>query len=167
LLSGIALAGANRTEAAADDDGILTAAEIAVLDLNAVELAVLSACETALGAETAGEGMLGLQRAFQVGGVQSTIAGLWQVDDHATQVLMERFYRNCSDPTVDKLDALREAQIWMLRHPKDVWMTSTGCTRGDRRLTPPGASVDGRLAPRYWAAFWLSGNISPLSHPVP
>lgn len=62
LLSGLALAGANRpTE---EDDGILTAEEISSLDLGGCELAVLSACETGLGRTAGGEGLLGLQHTF-------------------------------------------------------------------------------------------------------
>ena len=68
LLSGIVLAGANQPVNADSDDGILTALEVSTLDLGKVELATLSACETGLGEVTGGEGVLGLQRAFQVAG---------------------------------------------------------------------------------------------------
>ncbi len=69
LLSGLALAGANTVAPPSDrDDGILSALEVEGLDLSGVELAVLSACETALGDEAGGEGLLGLQRAFQAAG---------------------------------------------------------------------------------------------------
>src|SRR4029079_7751533 len=94
LLSGIVLAGANRPPEAGKDDGILTALEVAELDLRGTELVVLSACETGLGRVVGGEGLLGLQRAFQVAGARSVIASLWAVDDQATRNLMERFYQN-------------------------------------------------------------------------
>ena len=68
LLSGLVLAGANRPAEVGKDDGILTALEVESLDLGGVELAVLSACETGLGEKAGGEGLLGLQRAFQVAG---------------------------------------------------------------------------------------------------
>src|SRR5262249_13103084 len=71
LLSGLALAGANREPQPGEDDGILTALEVAELDLRRVQLAVLSACETGLGETAGGEGLLGLQRAFQVGGART------------------------------------------------------------------------------------------------
>ena len=78
LLSGIALARHNvRPTPVGQDDGILTSLEVAELDLSHVELAVLSACETGLGEVAGGEGLLGLQRAFQVSRANSVIASLW------------------------------------------------------------------------------------------
>ena len=68
LSAGIALAGANRTVQRGQDDGLLTAYEAQQLDLRGTELVVLSACETTLGKPLDGEGLLGLQRAFQVAG---------------------------------------------------------------------------------------------------
>ena len=65
LLSGLVLAGANRPIGENQEDGILTALEVAEMDLEGVELATLSACETGLGATGGGEGLLGLQLAFQ------------------------------------------------------------------------------------------------------
>src|SRR5262249_27793440 len=85
LLSGSFLAGANRPAAEGQDDGILTALEVAELDLSGVELAVLSACETGLGQVADSEGLPGLQRAFQVAGARSVVASLWQVQDDAAR----------------------------------------------------------------------------------
>ena len=92
LLSGRVFAGANRSNSI--DHGLLTALEIAELDLRGVRLAVLSACETGLGQVASGEGVLGLQRAFQVAGAKSVVSSLWKVDDEATRKLMSRFYDN-------------------------------------------------------------------------
>ena len=78
LLSGLALAGANRAPAAELDDGMLTAIEVSGLDLRGADVVVLSACETGLGAEAAGEGLLGLQRAFHLGGARTVVASLWR-----------------------------------------------------------------------------------------
>lgn len=93
LLSGLVMAGATRGEMAGDD-GILTAIEVAELDLRSVDVTVLSACETGLGEANTGEGVLGLQRALQIAGSRTVVASLWKVDDRATQKLMEEFYRN-------------------------------------------------------------------------
>ena len=73
LLSGLALAGANRRASTStdEDDGILTAEEVASLDLEGVEWAVLSACDTGIGEVKAGEGVFGLRRAFQVAGAST------------------------------------------------------------------------------------------------
>ena len=65
LLSGVAFAGANRTHESGFNQGILTALQVAALELSGVELVTLSACETGLGRSFGGEGLLGLQRAFQ------------------------------------------------------------------------------------------------------
>src|SRR5439155_3692898 len=99
-------AGANR----APDRGILTAEEVAGLDLRGTELVVLSACDTGLGKEAGGEGVLGLQRAFQGAGARALAASLWKVDDAATSVLMEEFYANLWRKKLPRLEALRQAQ---------------------------------------------------------
>jgi len=94
ILSGLAVAAANNRDQAgpAEEDGILTAAEIGVLDLRGTEWAVLSACDTGVGTIQAGEGMLGLRRAFQVAGAQAVITSLWPVEDEATREWMEQLY---------------------------------------------------------------------------
>jgi CHAT domain-containing protein len=158
LLSGLVLAGANRPVNPEEDDGILTALEVAELDLSGVELATLSACETGLGEAAGGEGLLGLQRAFQVAGARSVVAGLWKVPDRATQVLMARFYDNLWQKNMGKIEALREAQRWMLREASKSPEMLRGLTRGldfaeDQRPQP-----DRPLAPFFWAAFILSGD---------
>jgi CHAT domain-containing protein/tetratricopeptide (TPR) repeat protein len=152
LLSGLVLAGANRPADAEKDDGILTALEVEALDLSGVELAVLSACETGLGEEAGGEGLLGLQRAFQLAGAHSVVASLWQVDDRATRELMVRFYENLWKRKMSKVEALRQAQLWMLKE---------GIGRGMVDIRVPEDRLpkeDGRLAPYFWAAFSLSGD---------
>ena len=92
--SGLLLAGANKSiklKHISGDDGILTAKEIARLDLGGVELVTLSACETALG-DLSGEGVFGLQRGFKKAGAKAMIMSLWRVDDTATRILMTTFY---------------------------------------------------------------------------
>ena len=95
LLSGVAFAGANRrSEAAATrDDGILTAEEIAGLDLSSLEWAVLSACDTGTGKLDVSEGVLGLRRAFQAAGARTLITSLWSAEDRAAREWMRELYR--------------------------------------------------------------------------
>ena len=98
LRSGLFMAGANNvfygeTLPAGVDDGILTAHEIANVDLSGADLVVLSACETALG-EITGDGVFGLQRGFKKAGANSILMSLWKVDDAATCFLMTEFYRH-------------------------------------------------------------------------
>jgi CHAT domain-containing protein/Tfp pilus assembly protein PilF len=168
VLSGLVCAGANRvvTDPEKDDGGILTAEAIAGLNLDNLELAVLSACETGLGASAGGEGVFGLQRAFHLAGARSVVASLWKIDDDATQALMQEFYRNLWERRLPRLEALRRAQLAMLLH----YDAKAG------RLRAPGAAVPvdpaelaaareklrtaGRppLPPLYWAGFILSGD---------
>jgi CHAT domain-containing protein len=159
LLSGLVLAGANRPADAQKDDGILTALEVEALDLGGVELATLSACETGLGESAGGEGLLGLQRAFQFAGARSSVAGLWQVHDAATRRLMTAFYDNMWREKLPKMEALRQAQLWMLTKG-DAWMLKEGLSRGVIDVKVPKERLtkeDGRLPPYYWAGFTLAG----------
>ena len=146
LLSGLAFSGANGTPEPDQDDGILTSQEIAFLPLEGVQLVTLSACETGLGESAGGEGLLGIQRAFQVSGAQTTVASFWQVNDLATRVIMERFYRNLWVNKMGKLDALRDAQLYILNNPDVV------------RGANPTTDDNPRTSPEFWGAFSLSGD---------
>ncbi len=157
LLSGLVLAGANQNSELDKDDGILTALEVAPLDMSNVELAVLSACETGLGEVAGGEGLLSLQRAFQTAGARTVVASLWRVNDTATQMLMTRFYENLwnKERPTSKLESLRQAQIWMLREvPKDPKLM--GKLRGVEFVDKDRPPKDEPLFPKYWAGFVLS-----------
>lgn len=176
LLAGIALAGANQTPPSGGDTGVLTAEEAQQLDLEGTDLVVLSACETALGAPLKGEGMMGLQRAFQVAGASALVSSLWQVDDAATSVLMEEFYANLWQRKLPKLEALRQAQRAVRREPERVlrrgrqmremllqrgWSEDVLASRGLGKKAAKVGDEDqpARRSPAaWWAGFVLSGD---------
>jgi CHAT domain-containing protein len=162
VLSGLALAGAGSRETQTrdgGDDGILTALEVSGLDLSTAELVVLSACETGLGGSAGGEGLLGLQRAFQIAGARSVLASLWKVDDEATRQLMERFYAKLWQKRLPPLEALRQAQLDILRQTPEPTQP-----RGPGLVKPvPENTAAGRTHPRLWAAWILSGDPGDLS----
>lgn len=116
IRSGLILAGANKAwrneNRAQGEDGILTAYEIAQMDLSNTELVVLSACDTGLGDIDDNEGVLGLQRAFKIAGVQNIIMSLWSVKDQQTQEFMIDFYRIWLNPDDKKTipQAFQQAQ---------------------------------------------------------
>lgn len=89
-LCGLALAGANDVSAAAD--GVVTADELALLDLRRCELVVLSACDTNVGASTAGQGVASFQKALHAAGAKAVVTSLWKVSDEAARELMLAFY---------------------------------------------------------------------------
>jgi CHAT domain-containing protein len=153
VLSGLVLAGANSATTA--QRGIVTAETIGALDLRQMNLAVLSACETGLGDVAGGEGVLGLQRAFQLAGCRTVVAAQWKVSDAATAALMGEFYRQLWQQHQPPLLALRAAQQW-LRHQA---LRDPGLLRGmvrhadDVRRT----TTSQQLPAYYWAAFTLAG----------
>ena len=139
--SGLVMAGANHileNEKLPDnvEDGILTAKEIADVDLRGLDLVVLSACQTGLGDIAQGEGVFGLQRGFKKAGANSILMSLWEVDDKATQILMTQFYRNLLSGQ-SKRQSLLSAQKYL------------------RKVD--GGSYD---EPKYWAAFILLDGIN-------
>lgn len=137
LLSGLVFAGANRRDGAtsAEEDGILTAEEIAAVDLGGVEWAVLSACDTGMGEIKAGEGIFGLRRAFQVAGAGTLIISLWGVEDRATADWMRELYAG-RIAGLSTADAVRRASLAILSRRRDAGLGTH---------------------PFYWGAFVASG----------
>jgi CHAT domain-containing protein/Tfp pilus assembly protein PilF len=112
-------------------DGFLRLHQIYNLKLNA-DLVVLSACQTALGKEVRGEGLIGLTRGFMYAGSPRVVSSLWRVDDRATAELMKRFYSGMLKDGLRPAAALRASQVSMLKEKR--WSS-----------------------PHYWAAFTLQG----------
>ncbi|ESA39137.1 tr [Leptolyngbya sp. Heron Island J] len=135
LRSGLALSGFNRRRSGRDD-GVLTALEVAGLDLGGTQLVVLSACETGLGDIHNGEGVYGLRRALVIAGSQSQVISLWKVSDSATKAMMVDYYQRLLTGA-GRQEALRQAKITLLRNTD-------------------------YQHPYYWASFILSGDWSPL-----
>jgi CHAT domain-containing protein/tetratricopeptide (TPR) repeat protein len=134
-LSGIVLSLVNGE--GVEQNGFLRAIDIFNLKLPA-ELVVLSGCQTGLGKQIRGEGIVGLTRAFMYAGAARMLVSLWDVNDKATAELMERFYNNMlGKPRLQPAAALRAAQLSMWRE------------KG--------------LSPYYWAAFVLNGELRALS----
>jgi CHAT domain-containing protein len=128
-LSGVVLSLVD--EKGADTDGFLRLHDIFNLNLPA-ELVVLSACETGLGKDVQGEGLVGLTRGFMYAGAKRVAVSLWSVNDVATSELMKRFYQQMLEKGVNPVAALRAAQLEMMK--TQAWK-----------------------APYYWAAFVVQG----------
>jgi len=142
LLSGIVLAGANRptrVESEAES-GILTAYEVAGLDLQSADLVVLSACDTGTGLALRGQEVLGLRWGFRAAGAQALVTSLWRSNDAATSRMMRSFYAALVSEDL-KADALRGAEA--LRRAKLAQLES------ETRL--------GIRRPLIWANFIFSG----------
>ena len=117
------------------DGALIHEYEIQSMPIRA-EMVVLSACETGIGKELAGEGTLSLARAFRVAGVSNIVSSLWKVDDLATKEIMVKFYEHLAEG-MGKADALAEAKRWY------------------RRTYP-------NEPPSKWAAFILIGDNEPV-----
>lgn len=102
----------------AHDDGLLEMREIVNLDLHA-DLAVLSACDTARGQISRGEGVVGLSWAFLAAGCPTTVVSQWKVDSAATEQLMIAFHRDLIESNFrSAADALRRAKLALMKDPR-------------------------------------------------
>jgi len=117
--SGVALTAANDTLAgrreAGGDDGLLTAEEVAGMDLWGTRCVVISACESGLGEDTGSEGVFGLRRAFTLAGAQSLVMSLWSVPDQPTRELMESLYRHLENDRAAFRALLLAQREWIAR----------------------------------------------------
>lgn len=127
------------------DNGLLQVWEIFEKVRLDADLVVLSACDTGLGEEQGGEGLIGLTRAFQYAGARTVMASLWSVQDQATSELMIRFYKHLRAGK-SKDEALRQAQIELIRGPIEVVNE-----KGEKTLFDASA-------PYYWAGFQVYGD---------
>ncbi|MBY0229299.1 MAG: CHAT domain-containing protein, partial [Gemmataceae bacterium] len=134
---------------------VLSAQELIGLDLSSARLVVLSACETGLGDLSAGEGVLGLQRALHIAGARTAVTSLWSVSDAATALLMERFYDGLEEHPPP--EALRRAQAWVKDHPGEVERRGEAL-RGAGRVPEKLPAGTRRSPVAWWGAFVLSGD---------
>ncbi|MEE8466334.1 MAG: CHAT domain-containing protein, partial [Dehalococcoidia bacterium] len=135
--SGLAFAGANHAASASSgNDGILTALEVTGMDLRGTELVVLSACETAVGQVSIGEGIFGLRRAFVLAGAENLVMSLWLVNDDLTVTQMERFYRGFGDGEPIP-EALRQAQLESIATLRGLTQEALGEAIAPVRLWAP------------------------------
>jgi CHAT domain-containing protein len=143
--SGVVLAGVNRAGPDDPDDQVLTADEVGTLDLSGVELVVLSACESALGHISEGQGVIGLIGALDRARAAAVVSALWKVEDRATAAFMASFYRHLwsGAAAMGPAQALRLAQREM--------------ARGEAKLA---AGVP-TSHPQSWAAFVVTGDPFP------
>jgi len=140
-----------------EDNGLLQAWEILESVRIDADLVTLSGCETALGRELAGEGIIGLTRAFQYAGARTVAASLWSVPDRSTALLMERFYGYLKQGRPED-EALRAAQIDLIRGTGSGAPVPGDEMRGMKRLAKSGDRPTSYASPFHWAAFQLYGD---------
>ena len=144
------------------EDGVLTAKEIAGMDLRRLDLVALSACQTGLG-EITGDGVFGLQRGFKKAGANTLLISLWKVDDTATQLLMTQFYKNLLSG-MGKYEALAATQKYLRELEVEVKSEKTAFQQimdgKDGKKEPGSRTVRKYANPYYWAAFVLLDGIN-------
>ena len=125
-----------------DEDGLLSAQEVRLLDLDGTQLVTLPACDSGQGFTSIGQGVYGLRRAFLIAGAETVVSSLWRIDDDATGDLMQRYYAKLLDPLKpgDRLGSMIESMQELRAEPK--WSH-----------------------PYYWAPFLVIGRDGPLRRP--
>ncbi|MEA5468645.1 CHAT domain-containing protein [Spirulina sp. 06S082] len=111
-------------------DGLLRLQDIYNLNLNA-DLVVLSACQTGIGEEVNGEGVVGLTRGFMYAGAKRVVVSLWNVNDAATANLMTDYYKKMLQEDLDAIAALREAQLQMWKNGEFPYKWAAFTIQGD------------------------------------
>ncbi len=154
LRSGLVLAGVKHGRSGEGEDGVLTALEVAGLDLWGTKLVVFSACETGLGEVKNSAGVYGLRRALVLAGSETQVISLWKVSDAGTKDLMKVYYSELQKGE-GRMAALRKAQQAMLHGRLEP--TTEGRTISETTLPK-----DYRH-PYYWAAFIQSGDWQSIS----
>jgi len=145
LRSGLVLAGAlapaagSKDAVPSPDRTLVTALELAGLNLWGTQLVVLSACDTGRGDVKLGQGVYGMRRALVVAGAETVVMSLWKVDDETTELLMDAYYRNLLSGK-GRTAALRQAMHFIQQK---------------------------RPHPHYWAPFISLGRDTPLQLPKP
>jgi CHAT domain-containing protein len=143
---------------------VLSGLSLIDLPLEGLQLVTLSACETGLGELTSGEGVYGLTRAFHLAGCPNVVASLWNVNDTATAALMAQFYHELWVNKKPPIEALREAQLTIYRHPERI--ADLAGERGRPALEAAAKLGSAATKPnekprttptKLWAAFVLSG----------
>jgi CHAT domain-containing protein/tetratricopeptide (TPR) repeat protein len=154
LRSGLVLAGVTKGQSGAGEDGVLTAFEATGLDLWGTKLVVLSACETAVGDVSNGEGVYGLRRALVLAGAESQLMSLWKVSDAGTRDLMTAYYTRLQKGE-GRAEALRQVQLAML-HGRLLPVADSG--KRETSDTGKAFAAKDYRHPYYWAAFIQSGD---------
>ncbi len=132
------------------DGGLLTAEEIFGIQMRA-ELVTLSACESGVNERRPGDELIGLTRALIYAGTPSVLVSLWRVDDLATSLLMEQFYRAWRGG-MGKAQALQAAQCWLMRLPRDEALTALRAARDQALAAYRQAGGEDLRARQWWAA---------------
>jgi CHAT domain-containing protein len=133
---------------------VLTALEVAGLNLWGTKLVVLSACETGVGDVKRGEGVYGLRRALVLAGSESQVISLWKVSDGGTRDLITNYYQRLQE-LEGRSEALRQVQLMMMRGK--LKPASVSGYRGTSDTSENAIRADYRH-PYYWASFIQSGD---------